>query len=599
MKNNKDFVDILNNSSVDKKKIYNEIKKNTKPIDIPGKLVKSIDTARTHYNESKMYLTPQQKAIILHKLKYTSPKKMKKEAIKNIDIIIKDANPEKAREYKALKKKISFMKLKNMSHQKRGMASKLFVSITHEEKNKKGKTKTKKSIKKGKKIKGKKIKSKTLKKMKGGSAAVAAAAAAADPQWYVDVFDVINYTIGDFLLFPAWLIASILGILLYSLVEIFQYTIGSVVTTTTNGVTTTTGLIDWDSLYKFLQLDNGFFNFEAPANFFTSIGSWPGELLTDGQMIAENIPGVMTDLVQNDIVKTGELIGTGIEYGAIPFVEGVGETGLNITGDVVGEVGNAAAAVAAVGSTVGSAAVSLYPSISSVFGLCLKVVLGEAFLAALLTSIPFYLYYERENLKNAYDNVSKYGWIISLFPMDIDADSNFYCEEKIDLDKEIKKVDILFDVEKILKYPKNLMKIIEELKINGRQLNQFQELVESDLKTIDVNIFTRQDMFEEDFKKFRKQINISKNIEFTRKIISFRKKIIEKTTELIVSIETMKQNGTFKNNEPLIRVLIDKIKNSVKETINNGYSYCKEKSGQQESETENKTKKHKTKKNKA
>ena len=114
-----------------------------------------------------------------------------------------------------------------------------------------------------------------------------------------------------------------------------------------------------------------------------------------------------------------------------------------------------------------------------------------------------------------------------------------------------------------------------------------------------MNIFTRQDMFEEDFKKFRKQINISKNIEFTRKIISFRKKIIEKTTELIVSIETMKQNGTFQNNEPLIRVLIDKIKNSVKETINNGYSYCKEKSGQQESESENKTKKNKTKKNKA
>ena len=156
-----------------------------------------------------MYLTPQQKAIILHKLKNTSPKKMKKEAIKNIDIIIKDANPEKAREYKALKKKISFMKLKNMSHQKRGMASKLFVSITHEEKNKKGKnkTKSKKSIKKGKKIKGKKIKSKTLKKMKGGSVA----AVAADPQWYVYVFDVIYYTIGDFLLFPAWLIASILG----------------------------------------------------------------------------------------------------------------------------------------------------------------------------------------------------------------------------------------------------------------------------------------------------------------------------------------------------------------------------------------------------
>ena len=587
MKNNKDFVDILNNSSVDKKKIYNEIKKNTKPIDIPGKLVKSIDTARTHYNESKMYLTPQQKAIILHKLKNTSPKKMKKEAIKNIDIIIKDANLEKAREYKALKKKISFMKLKNVSHQKRGMASKLFVSITHEEKNKKGKNKTKKSIKKGKKRK-----SKTLKKMKGGSVA----AVAADPQWYVYVFDWIYYTIGDFLLFPAWLIASILGILLYSLVEIFQYTIGSVVTTTTNGVTTTTGLIDWDSLYKFLQLDNGFYNIVAPANFFTSIGSWPGELLTDGEMIAQNIPGIMTDLVQNDIVKSAELLGTGIEYGAIPFVEGVGETALNITGDVVGEVGNAAAVV---GSTVGSAAVSLYPSISSVFGLCLKVVLGEAFLAALLTSIPFYLYYERENLKNAYDNVSKYGWIISLFPMDIDADSNFYCEEKIDLDKEIKKVDILFDVEKILKYPKNLMKIIEELKINGRQLNEFQELVESDLKTIDVNIFTRQDMFEEDFKKFRKQINISKNIEFTRKIISFRKKIIEKTTELIVSIETMKQNGTFQNNEPLIRVLIDKIKNSVKETINNGYSYCKEKSGQQESESENKTKKNKTKKNKA
>tara|TARA_B100001175_G_scaffold93644_1_gene79200 strand:- start:5765 stop:7531 length:1767 start_codon:yes stop_codon:yes gene_type:complete len=588
MKNNKDFVDILNNSSVDKKKIYNEIKKNTKPIDIPGKLVKSIDTARTHYNESKMYLTPQQKAIILHKLKNTSPKKMKKEAIKNIDIIIKDANLEKAREYKALKKKISFMKLKNVSHQKRGMASKLFVSITHEEKNKKGKNKTKKSIKKGKKRK-----SKTLKKMKGGSVA----AVAADPQWYVYVFDWIYYTIGDFLLFPAWLIASILGILLYSLVEIFQYTIGSVVTTTTtDGVTTTTGLIDWDSLYKFLQLDNGFYNIVAPANFFTSIGSWPGELLTDGEMIAQNIPGIMTDLVQNDIVKSAELLGTGIEYGAIPFVEGVGETALNITGDVVGEVGNAAAVV---GSTVGSAAVSLYPSISSVFGLCLKVVLGEAFLAALLTSIPFYLYYERENLKNAYDNVSKYGWIISLFPMDIDADSNFYCEEKIDLDKEIKKVDILFDVEKILKYPKNLMKIIEELKINGRQLNEFQELVESDLKTIDVNIFTRQDMFEEDFKKFRKQINISKNIEFTRKIISFRKKIIEKTTELIVSIETMKQNGTFQNNEPLIRVLIDKIKNSVKETINNGYSYCKEKSGQQESESENKTKKNKTKKNKA
>ena len=588
MKNNKDFVDILNNSSVDKKKIYNEIKKNTKPIDIPGKLVKSIDTARTHYNESKMYLTPQQKAIILHKLKNTSPKKMKKEAIKNIDIIIKDANLEKAREYKALKKKISFMKLKNVSHQKRGMASKLFVSITHEEKNKKGKNKTKKSIKKGKKRK-----SKTLKKMKGGSVA----AVAADPQWYVYVFDWIYYTIGDFLLFPAWLIASILGILLYSLVEIFQYTIGSVVTTTTtDGVTTTTGLIDWDSLYKFLQLDNGFYNIVAPANFFTSIGSWPGELLTDGEMIAQNIPGIMTDLVQNDIVKSAELLGTGIEYGAIPFVEGVGETALNITGDVVGEVSNAAAVV---GSTVGSAAVSLYPSISSVFGLCLKVVLGEAFLAALLTSIPFYLYYERENLKNAYDNVSKYGWIISLFPMDIDADSNFYCEEKIDLDKEIKKVDILFDVEKILKYPKNLMKIIEELKINGRQLNEFQELVESDLKTIDVNIFTRQDMFEEDFKKFRKQINISKNIEFTRKIISFRKKIIEKTTELIVSIETMKQNGTFQNNEPLIRVLIDKIKNSVKETINNGYSYCKEKSGQQESESENKTKKNKTKKNKA
>lgn len=588
MKNNKDFVDILNNSSVDKKKIYNEIKKNTKPIDIPGKLVKSIDTARTHYNESKMYLTPQQKAIILHKLKNTSPKKMKKEAIKNIDIIIKDANLEKAREYKALKKKISFMKLKNVSHQKRGMASKLFVSITHEEKNKKGKNKTKKSIKKGKKRK-----SKTLKKMKGGSVA----AVAADPQWYVYVFDWIYYTIGDFLLFPAWLIASILGILLYSLVEIFQYTIGSVVTTTTtDGVTTTTGLIDWDSLYKFLQLDNGFYNIFAPANFFASIGSWPGELLTDGEMIAQNIPGIMTDLVQNDIVKSAELLGTGIEYGAIPFVEGVGETALNITGDVVGEVGNAAAVV---GSTVGSAAVSLYPSISSVFGLCLKVVLGEAFLAALLTSIPFYLYYERENLKNAYDNVSKYGWIISLFPMDIDADSNFYCEEKIDLDKEIKKVDILFDVEKILKYPKNLMKIIEELKINGRQLNEFQELVESDLKTIDVNIFTRQDMFEEDFKKFRKQINISKNIEFTRKIISFRKKIIEKTTELIVSIETMKQNGTFQNNEPLIRVLIDKIKNSVKETINNGYSYCKEKSGQQESESENKTKKNKTKKNKA
>jgi hypothetical protein len=589
MKNNKDFVDILNNSSLDKKKIYNQIKKNTKPTDIPGKLVKSIDTARTHYNESKLYLTPQQKAIILHKLKSTSPKKMKKEAIKNIDIIIKDANPEKEREYKALKKKISFMKIKNMGHEKRGMASKLFLSITHEEKNKKGKNKTKKSIKKGKK--GKKIKSKTLKKMKGGSAA----AAAADPSLYVDIFDAIYYTIGDFLLIPAWLVVSILGILLYSLVEIFQYTIGSVVTTTTDGVTTTTGLIDWDSLYKFLQLDNGFFNFEAPASFFASMGSWPGELLTDGQMIAENIPGVMTDLVQNDIVKTGELIGTGIEYGAIPFVEGVGETGLNITGNVVGEVGNAAAVV---GSTVGSAAVSLYPSISSVFGLCLKVVLGEAFLAALLTSIPFYLYYERENLKNAYDNVSKYGWIISLFPMDIDADSNFYCEEKIDLDKEIKKVEILFDVEKILKYPKSLMKIIEELKINGRQLNEFQELVESDLKNIDVNIFTRQDMFEEDFKKFRKQINISKNIEFTRKIISFRKKIIEKTTELIVSIETMKQNGTFQNNEPLIRVLIDKIKNSVKETIRNGYSYCKEKSGQQESESEEISKKNKTKKNK-
>lgn len=583
MKNNKDFVDILNNSSVDKKKIYNEIKKNTKPTDIPGKLVKSIDTARKHYNESKMYLTPQQKAIILHKLKNTSPKKMKKEAIKSIDIIIKDANPEKAREYKALKKKISFMKLKSMRHQKRGMASKLFVSITHEEKNKKGKNKTKKSIKKGKKRR-----SKTLKKMKGGSVA-------ADPQWYVYVFDLIYFTIGDFLLFPAWLLASILGILLYSLVEIFQYTIGSVVTTTTDGVTTTTGLIDWDSLYKFLQLDNGFYNIFAPANFFTSIGSWPGELLTDGQMIAENLPGVMTDLVQNDIVKSAELIGTGIEYGAIPFVEGVGETALNITGDVVGEVGNAATVV---GTTVAVSAVSLYPSISTVFGLCLKVVLGEAFLAALLTSIPFYLYYERENLKNAYDNVSKYGWIISLFPMDIEADSNFYCEEKIDLDKEIKKVDILFDVEKILKYPKTLMKIIEELKINGRQLNEFQELVESDLKNIDLNIFTRQDMFEEDFKKFRKQINISKNIEFTRKIISFRKKIIEKTTELIVSIETMKQNGTFQNNEPLIRVLIDKIKNSVIETIKNGYSYCKEKSGQQDYESEKISKNNKTKKNK-
>ena len=93
-------------------------------------------------------------------------------------------------------------------------------------------------------------------------------------------------------------------------------------------------------------------------------------------------------------------------------------------------------------------------------------------------------------------------------------------------------------------------------------------------------------------------INISKNIEFTRKIISFRKKIIEKTTELIVSIETMKQNGTFQNNEPLIRFLIDKIKNSVIETIKNGYSYCKEKSGQQDYESEKISKNNKTKKNK-
>ena len=77
------------------------------------------------------------------------------------------------------------------------------------------------------------------------------------------------------------------------------------------------------------------------------------------------------------------------------------------------------------------------------------------------------------------------------------------------------KIDRLFDIEEIFDKPRILLKNINELKINGRQLAQFQEVIETDLKNIDINIFTRKELFESDFEKFRLQVNISKNIEFT------------------------------------------------------------------------------------
>ena len=541
---NKKAIDTINGTTINKKKAYNKIIKTTKPKEIPGMLLKTVDNARNKYNDSNVKLTTQQKAVISQKLKSVgSNKKLKSSAINSIDYIIENSSLEKANEYKALKKKITSMKFKKMNNQKRDMASKIFVSITHENKENKSKrlNKTKKShSKKNKKHKMKK--SKTIKKMKGGNLFFDIG---------IGLWDLIYYSIGDIVLFPFWLIADIVGVLLYYSVEMFQYFVGASVG------------INWDSLYKFLHISNGF-NIEAPVDTFSlsAIENVPGELLSDVASISQHIPEYGFDMVKNDVVDETIWASTIAADTVLPYVEGIGELTVDIGEDVADTVSN-----------------TIYPTISTVFKFCLKVILGQTFLAALLTSIPVYLYYERESLQSAYENVSKYGWLISLFPMDIEADSNFYCENVIQLEDEMKKVDSLFDVEQILKTPRVLLEIINKLKINGRHLDEFREIIEDDLKNIDVNIFTKPELFEKDFEKFRKQVNISKNIDFTRKMITFKKKIIERTTELIVSIETMKQNGSFQENESLVRVLINNICDSIKETIKYGYSYCMEKSG--------------------
>ncbi len=575
----------MNKKSMNSKKniikIVKQAKKNTKPHELLGHSVKIVDKLRDAYNKQSNKMTPQAKSIMFNRIKNGSYGKMRKEALKNLDGLIEKSDS-KNQQLESLKQMITNKKRRRMSKQKKELAAKLFTSITHNTKEKRAKSTTRKKRKKQRKSKT--IKNLDDKEMKGGVIT----------GLWGDVF----YIFADVFATIGWIPMAILGVIFYELVDILQVIIG----------VGDNNYLTFDSLSRFLHTSDFVM---APYEWLASIGSWPGELVNDTYMIMSNVPMYTLDIAERGaeaLETVGEFT---INDAVIPLASGT-ET---IIGDQLNNIGNAVntmekfttSTIVPDAVTIGSdilastesfAETSLFPSMSIIISLMFKVIISQTFLAALLTSIPAYLIYERENIKNAYDNISKYGWLISLFPTDIEADNDFYCEEKINLKEEMNKIDRLFDIDEIFDKPRILLKNINELKINGRQLVQFQEVIETDLKNIDINIFTRKELFESDFEKFRLQVNISKNIEFTRKMITFRKQIIEKINEIIISIESMKLNKTFEKNKDLLRVVLGKIINTIKETIKDGYEYCMEKSGNKESVKEveepsnNKTKKN-------
>lgn len=572
-----------------KKNIMKEVrraKRNSKPDEMLGHSVKFVDELRDAYNKQPNKMKPQMKSITIHKIKNGSYTKMKKDAMKNLDELIEKSDL-KNPQLESLKQMIVNNKKRKMSKQKKELAMKLFTSITHDTKDKRSKTKTKKKRKSlKKKRKSKTLKNSGKKEMKGGFM-----------QWWD--YPLILFV--DVIALFGWIPVAVFGFVLYEIVDILQAVIG----------VGENNYLTFDSLFRFLHTSDWIM---APYDWVTSVGSWPGELANDAAMILSDAPSYAVDIAERGAEALTLVDETIIDDGLIPLatgtissLENAGESLYNFSTTTVGTIASDATSIGTSMLTDAESytETSLFPSMSNIISIILKVIMSQTFLAALLTTIPAYLIYERQNIQNAYDNISKYGWLISLFPTDIEADNDFYCEEKINLEEELKKIDELFNIEEILNTPRILLKIVDELKINGRQISQFQEVIETDLKNIDINIFTKKEMFESDFEKFRLQINISKNIEFTRKMITFRKQIIEKSNEFIISVQSMKLNNTFERNKQLLRVVLGKIIDKIKETIKDGYEYCMEKSGHDESDKEEKkeekeendTTNNKTKKN--
>lgn len=567
-------------------KLAKRTKNNENSHELLGQSVKFVDKMRDSYNKQPNKLKAQAKSVMLHRIKNGSYRKMKKDAIKNLDDLMEKSGA-KTTQLESLKQMIIKNKKRKLSKQKKELAAKLFTSITHETKGKRAKKNTRK--KKKKQRKSKTMKNLNKKEMKGGD-------------FFSGLWGDVFYIFTDLLATIGWVPVAILGFVFYEIVDLFQAIIG----------VGDNNYLTFDSLERFLHTSDFVM---APYEWLASIGSWPAELINDTSMIMSNVPMYSLDIANRGVEIVGAVGEFAINDGVIPLATGTGE----IVGDAVDDVGNFVGSVENVASStvipdavsIGSNIISdtesfsetsLIPSMSMIISFILKVIVSQTFLAALLTSLPVYLIYERQNIKNAYDNISKYGWLISLFPADIEADSDFYCEEKIDLKEEMDKIDKLFDINEIFEKPRTLLRIINELKINGRQITQFQEMIETDLKNIDINLFTNKDLFQSDFEKFRLQVNISKNIEFTRKMITFRKQIIEKINELIISIESMKLNKTFDKNRDFLRVVLLKIINTIKETIKDGYEYCMEKSGHKETDKEDDDKNddksnNKTKKN--
>jgi len=627
MKKKKEIIDIIKDLPTNKKKLAKKVKGLIPKHDILHSFIGSVEETRGKINSiQKPPLTPHQKRIILQKMKVGSHKQKQKEVMEVMDKLI--SKPEKfdkgkLEELKAFRKKVGNIKLRKLNPQTREIASKLLISITHGT-NKKSSTKTVKRREKLSDNKTKQTKKKTRRrKVQGGSVADAlmtvassSSSSSSSSPGFIDTYveDVIQWLFDGLADIVTWVFDFIVGIYLwvpYAGVVVVGYVLFFLVDAfqTIIGITpmSYTGLTDW------LVPNKGTLGFGTPFEWMETVPNWPKELSDDLTMITTGVDtyigteaneiatGADTYIIDPLVTGTTDVydeITTGADtYIIDPLVTGTtnvyGEITNSfsssidslsdikttyepaiLTGDVVLETGVEAATTNRRG---------MIPSNIQICMLCLKVVTGYGLLGALLTSLPSYLINKRTEIQSAYDNISKYGWLIALFPLEIEPDSNFYCEKEIDIVKERERIDLLFDDKNIINNPSTLTKIIDKLEINGRNLQEFQEVVYEDIHDININLFNNKDKFADDFEKFRKQINIAKNIDFTRSMILSRKRIIESSEQIVLAIETMTKNNSKNDNINYIRLLIDNIRKLVKETITEGYEYCKKKSGQDNS----------------
>ena len=600
MKKKKEIIDIINDLPTNKKKLAKKVKGLIPKHDILYSFIGSVEETRGKINSIQQPpLTPQQKKIILQKMKVGSHKQKQKEVMEVMDKLISKPekfDKEKLEELKAFRKKVGNIKLRKLNPQTREIASKLLISITHGN-NKRTSTKTVKRREKSSDTnnKTKQTKKKTRRrKVQGGSVAdvlMTATSKSSSSSWsdylfdglFDGFFDIVSWVfdiIADVYLWIPYGGVVVVGYVFFFLVNAFQTIIGMT-------PMKYTGLEEW------LVPNNGTLGFATPLDWIESVKQWPQELMDDLRMIITNTPTGIYD-AGNQIDKyIIDPLTTGITnvYDEITNPDSSSSSSSSSSSDSLSDIKTTYEPAILTGDVVLETGVeaattnrrSMIPSNIQICMLCLKVVMGYGWLAALLTSLPSYLINKRTEIQSAYDNISKYGWLIALFPLEIEPDSNFYCEKEIDIVKERERIDLLFDDKNIINNPSTLTKIIDKLDINGRNLKEFQEVVYEDIHDININLFNNKDKFADDFEKFRKQINIAKNIEFTRSMILSRKRIIESSQQTVLAIETMTKNNSKNDNINYIRLLIDNIRKLVKETITEGYEYCKKKSGQDNS----------------